>query len=114
MKKLLFLLSIFFISFNINAQLVLKLSSVTANKGDNISIELRTDNFTKIQSSQYSIAYDTMLMQYIDLSNFAPGYEDIAYTEQPGKKGKINTSWNNPNGESNSYPNNTLLFKINF
>lgn len=116
MKKILILL-ISCLSFTIlSAQVALKLSSVTGNKGDNISIELRTDKFTKIQSTQFAISYDTTLMDYISSTDFAPGYSNISILDPigGGKKGLIRTSWNNPDGENTTYPNNTVLFKINF
>lgn len=116
MKKILFLLAVLTIGIHGFGQVILKLGSVTANKGDNVAIELRTDNFIKIQSTAYAIKYDTTLLEYQSITDFAQGYADISISDpiSSGKKGLINTLWNNPNGETNTYPNNSVLFKMNF
>ena len=116
MKIYSLLLCALFFSAHAFSQIVLKLSSVTANKSDNVSVELRVDNFTKIQSTAYAIRYDTTLLEYQSITDFAQGYADISIVDpiSSGKKGLINTIWNNANGETNTYPNNSMLFKMNF
>ncbi len=71
MKKILFLLAVLTIGIHGFGQVILKLGSVTANKGDNVAIELRTDNFIKIQSTAYAIKYDTTLLEYQSITDFA-------------------------------------------
>ncbi|MEP7195032.1 MAG: gliding motility-associated C-terminal domain-containing protein [Saprospiraceae bacterium] len=117
MKKLIFLITIGLICFNSYSQVFLKLSSVTGNKGDNVAIELRVDNFTKLQSTQFSISYDSLLMEYINITDLPAAYANISLSEPnvpPGRKGIINTTWNDPNSETTTFPSNALLFKINF
>ncbi|NOT37574.1 MAG: T9SS type B sorting domain-containing protein [Saprospiraceae bacterium] len=116
MKKLILFLLACCSVISLSAQVAFKLSSFSGNNGDNFSIELRTDKFTKIQSTQFAISYDTTLMEYQTISDFAPGYSNISLLDPTngGKKGLIRTSWNNPDGENTTYPSNTVLFKMNF
>ncbi|MCC6816826.1 MAG: gliding motility-associated C-terminal domain-containing protein [Saprospiraceae bacterium] len=115
MKNLLILIVAALCLNTLNAQVVFKLSSVSGNKNDNVSIELRTDAFTKIASTEFTISYDSLLMEFNNISDLAPGYDiSIGDPKITGKKGVVTMSWNNQDGVGVSFPNNTLLLKLNY
>ncbi len=116
MKKLVLLLLLSICLQGLYAQVALKLASVSGNKNDNIAVEFRVDRFTKIQATQYAISYDSSIMEFISISDLAIGYQNISTLDPTngGKKGLIRTTWNNAEGETTTYPNSTLLMKLNF
>ncbi len=66
-------------------------SSVTANFGDTITLELRVQNFTNITSLQFPISFNNTLLDFINMtSTTLPGFTPANYNAQPGK---VTVSW---------------------
>ena len=64
MKNLVFLILIAF-SFVGNSQVKVNFGSINGNVGDTVSVTVNIDNFTKISSFQYSVTYDSLVLQYV-------------------------------------------------
>ncbi len=66
-------------------------SSVNANFGDTINLELKVLNFTNITSMQFPITYDNMVLEFISLTTTTlPGFNSSNFNSQPGK---VTVSW---------------------
>ncbi len=113
MKKVFLLLSFISLNLGIFAQIKLKLSTVSGDKGANVGVDFRVDNFTKIVSTNYTISYDTTKLQFLDIENFAPNY-DLSTLSYLHLKGIIRFNWSEPQANGLTFPANTKLFNLKF
>lgn len=66
-------------------------TTVNANFGDTITLELRVQNFTNITSLQFPITYNNTLLEFITMTTTTlPGFSSANFNPQPGK---VTVSW---------------------
>ena len=111
------LLGMLFCLNNIQAQVTVSISSALVDKDANANIDVTVKGFTNIAGMQYSINYDSTVVEFVSFTNVTTLLPDLesGLAGPIGttlKKGQIVVTWNNANG--NSLPDNTRLFTIVF
>lgn len=101
-----------------NAQLVIKIGSVNGDKDQNVDVPVRADGFTGLISTQYSIQYDSNVLEIVDIVNRRTDY-NVEYSDHrsPGTKtpkGQIGFLWFEQNTIPITIPANSKLFDIRF
>ena len=95
--SLLITFSIFF-SHELRAQdpvvMLMDPTSVTAASGESVSFTIRVENFTNIISMQFSVNFDTTVMQFVSVTGFTPNLPGFG----SGSVGTPTGSSNVPNG----------------
>ncbi|MCS6929401.1 MAG: cohesin domain-containing protein [Saprospiraceae bacterium] len=90
-------------------------SSLNANYGDTITLQLKVQNFTNIASLQFPITFNNTLLEFVSLTTTTlPGFTAANYNVQPGK---VTVSWfpdafQYPNGLT--LANNSTLLSLRF
>lgn len=110
-----------FLSLNyINAQLTASMSSSEVDPGANATVNVTVNGFTNILGAQFSINYDSLVLEYVDAINFngsLPGLSIAAVSGPNGvgvKKGQITFSWFDQQGTGKSLNNGSVLFSLVF
>ncbi|MBK9716874.1 MAG: gliding motility-associated C-terminal domain-containing protein [Saprospiraceae bacterium] len=101
------------------AQLVFKFANANANKGDIVTVNVSVDNFLKVSATEYSMSYDSAVLEFVDLVNRHIDYVDANFGDHKTgpfvfKNGQIGCSWNRSSGDSLNLPNGTVLFGLRF
>ena len=89
------------------------MDNLTTNCEDNTaSINIYADNFTELRSTQFSIQWDPILLEYVDTSNIVFNSGFTSFGTSNISNGELGFSW----GDFNplTLPNGTVLFTINF
>lgn len=103
-----------------NAQVTVTMSSVTVAQNGTAAVDISVSGFTNILSAQFSINYDSSVLQFQSFTNFStalPGLNSSAVSGPNGVgvlNGQATFSWFDPMGLPRSLPNNTRLFTMNF
>ena len=87
-------------------------TTVTANEGDNVCLDVTTSNFMDIASFMYDHTFNTSVIafdQIIDAGNLA----NLTFDTNNAANGTVGVSWNN-GGTGINLGNNTLLYQICF
>ncbi|MBK8734744.1 MAG: gliding motility-associated C-terminal domain-containing protein [Saprospiraceae bacterium] len=119
MKNLVFLILIAF-SFVGNSQVKVNFGSINGNVGDTVSVTVNIDNFTKISSFQYSVTYDSLVLQYVGWGDRHPTISNVSVQDFDMWRntrlinGQLAVSWNNDAGKSNTIPANESVFSLKF
>ncbi len=118
MKKLLFSFLLLSFAFSGQAQLVFKFGNISGDQGQTIDVPMRADGFTGIVSTQYSVHYDSAVLELVDVVNRVSGYDVEASDHRaPGTKtpkGQIGFLWFDPNTNPQTFAANTKMFDIRF
>jgi gliding motility-associated-like protein len=119
MKKLFFLFLLAF-SFVGNSQVKVNFGSINGNVGDTVSVTVNIDNFTKISSFQYSVTYDSLVLQYVGWGDRHSTISNVSVQDFDMWRntrlinGQLAVSWNNDAGKSNTIPANESVFSLKF
>lgn len=107
-------------TFQVNSQIVIKIANIeyTPSTGQ-ASVDVTADGFTNLVSAQFSINYDSLVLQYGSVSNLNTtlGLSQSMFSGPNGnvvKKGQMTFSWNDPGLQAKTLPNGARLFSINF
>lgn len=95
----------------------LNISSDTVQLGDNVCVQFTTRGFTDILGVQFSVSYDTSILQYESLGNFnLTGLSSSIGAPGQGNnpEGRLNVAWFDSNIEGVSLPDGTVLFEMCF
>lgn len=117
-KIFIILLSGIFLCLNsIDAQVTISMSSSTVDQGANATVDVSVSGFTNIAGTEYSINYDSTVLEFVSFTNVTPLLAGLAdgLSGPIGttlKKGQIVVSWFNASGTS--VPNDTRIFSIVF
>lgn len=118
MKKLILAFFLLLSIFTVNAQFLIKFSSPNGNQNDFVNVKVETDNFTKITATQYSITYDSAVLELVDVVNKKIDYNVNVGDHRGGaaniKNGQLTFTWNSETSDPVTFPNNTALFEIRF
>lgn len=125
LKKLLlsfgFLLLFFAMNFSSNAQITIpphfEGDSVNVPSGSSVIVPFRVFNFQDIIGMQGSIHFDTSLVRYQNLQDFAtlPGGFDLAkFGINRRHEGVLTYVWSDPTLNGGNLPDSTILFSISF
>jgi gliding motility-associated-like protein len=119
MRKIFFTLltGIFFCINFATAQLTITMSSSEVDQGQTATVDVTVSGFTNLASTEYSINYDSTVLEFLMFSNVNSQLDGLAngISGPIGsnlKKGQIVVSWFNSNGQT--LPNNTRIFSIVF
>ena len=101
------------------AQLVFKFSNASANKGDIVTVNVSVDNFLKVSATEYSMSYDSSVLEFVDIVNRHIDYVGADFGDHKTgpfvfKNGQIGCSWSRSRGDSLNLPNGTVLFGLRF
>ena len=99
--------------FSLSSQdLLLKIANPQVN-GNKVTYDLSADNFTDMIAAQFSIRYDTSLMEFDSIVNaILPGWDDLSYYES--EPGAIVIVWYELGVQGVTFPNGTVLFQMQF
>ncbi|MBC7885313.1 MAG: gliding motility-associated C-terminal domain-containing protein [Saprospiraceae bacterium] len=122
MRKILITLitGLFFFIGNINSQLTVNMSSVTVDQNEQASVDITVSGFTNLVGVQFSINFDSLVLQYVNATNFTPALPGLSAAAVSGpngvgvKNGQITFSWFDQAGTGKSLPNGTRLFTLVF
>lgn len=121
MRKIyILLLGIIFSYSVLQGQVTISMSSSTVNQGQQAMVDVTVDGFTNILVAQFSINYDSLVLQYgstINFSNTLLGLSSVNVSGPNGvgvQKGQMTFSWSDPDGTGKTLPNGTRLFTIVF
>ena len=97
-------------------EVVFNVSSAFADVGDQVCVDVSVDNFTDILATQFSINYDTNILEFESVGNFGlPSLnEDVMGLPGVIDPGNITVSWIDPTLNGVSIPDGTVLFEICF
>ncbi|MGB3547423.1 MAG: cohesin domain-containing protein, partial [Saprospiraceae bacterium] len=96
-----------------STNLTVTIADATGNVGDVVCVPVTVDNFTGINSLQFSINYDASRLQFQSFMNFAfgPVTTQNFNTSAPGQSRFI---WSDPNADGETLANGATLFEICF
>lgn len=102
-----------------NAQLTVSMSSSQVNMGTQATVDVTVNGFTNILGVQFSINYDSLVLSYANVANFAvlPGLSSGTVSGPNGvgvKNGQITFSWFDNDGTGKTLPAGSRLFSIVF
>ncbi len=95
------------------AQLInITASNVTANIGDNISVDIVVQNMSQITALSFTLDWNSSALQYQSISSYGlPGMNTSTFNTTLIQYGQLGFNWN---GTSTSYPPSVVIFKLNF
>ncbi len=106
-------------AFNAKSQLIVEFTGGSVDPGSTISVDVTVSDFNQLFGVQYSINWDSTVLQYSSITNVTaalPGFDVGAIGVPPGSTnidpGEITVSWFQSNPQS--LPNDTRLFTIVF
>ncbi len=115
------ILGIFFFPLFLSAQPIFNISNETGDNGTTVEVDFTVDNFEKIISMQFSINWDSDVLQYQEITNVStdiPGFSPSAIFSTPPIQdpGVATLSWFEPNAGSSpvTLPDQSLIFTIVF
>lgn len=119
MKKL-FLLLLIGCVIQAQAQIKVNFGTASGNVGDIIDIPVTMDNFKKLESFQFSVLYDSLVLNYEGFNNrnpkiSAPTIQDFdMWRNTRIKNGQLGISWNIDQGSGVTIPSNEAIFNLRF
>ena len=115
------LTSIFIFLNNADAQLTISMSNIEVDPNAQASVDVTVNGFTNLDGIQFSINYDSLILSFVNATNFSgalPGLSAAGISGPNGvgvKKGQITFNWfNQTEIKGKSLPNGTRLFTLNF
>jgi len=121
MRKIYILLVGIIFSYNfLVGQVTISMSSVTVNSGQQAMVDITVNGWTNILVAQFSINYDSLVLQYGNSTNFSNSLPGLSAANVSGpnnvavKNGQMTFSWSDPDGTGKTLPNGTRLFTIVF
>ncbi len=122
MHKLIYSLLLLLFALGLHAQPTFSFlpASVSADVGEEFSIDVTVDDFQNIVSMQYAINWNSNVAEFVQITNVnggaLPGFGLGSSFGFPGNgnvpPGKITVSWSEPNFNPVDVPDGTLLFTI--
>ncbi len=106
------LFGVLFCASHINAQFTVSMSSALVDRDANANVDVTIAGFNNLRGIQFSINYDSTVLEFVSFSNITNLLTDIDVTGTNFKKGEIVCIWTDAEGKS--LPDGTRLFTINF
>ncbi len=91
----------------------LNIESLTAAQGQQVCLDVATQNFTNILGMQFSINYNSSVLQFVNVSNLNLNGLSAASFGTPSP-GVITMTWNDPDVMGITRPDGTVLFELCF
>lgn len=90
-------------------------SDITASKDSLVCIEVKTSDFNKILSMQYSMNWDPIMLKFREMRAFGlPGMSKNNFGTHSTKKGILTFSWYDPNLRGMTKSGETKLYEVCF
>lgn len=114
-KQLCCLFILLLSGFTSNAQVKLLFDNAVYD-GDTVRVDLvAVDNFTNVTSFQYTIAFESDLLEFVGTSNYnLDGLNESSFGLSNTSNGALSVSWIDPTLEGITVPNGTALYSISF
>lgn len=102
---------------NMQAQVTISVSSALVDRNANATVDVTVNGFTNIAGMQFSLNYDTTVLEFVSFNNVTSLLPDLAsglvsHKGTSFKNGNLVAQWNDANGVT--LPANTRLFSIVF
>ncbi|MBK9270855.1 MAG: gliding motility-associated C-terminal domain-containing protein [Saprospiraceae bacterium] len=117
MKKLIFAILLLITGLNTDAQVIFKFGNVSGDSSTTVDVPVLVDGFTNVLSTQYSVIYDSLVLEIVDVVNRHPQYNVNFTDHRTGvrpKNGQLAFQWDEPNLTAITLPANSKLFDIRF
>jgi gliding motility-associated-like protein len=91
--------------------------TITANAGDNITVDIVVDGFTNILSFQYSMNWNASVLDYVSVTNITTqlgGFTAANFGISNTGLGQLAVSWFDPDVSGVSLPAGTVLYSLTF
>jgi len=82
------------LAFQLNAQVTLRIPSLTVQPGETINLDIQVDTFQEIVGMQFTVKWDSTVLQFLEVNNFfLPflGLEDFGTQNTSG--GQLTFAW---------------------
>ena len=93
-------------------------ATITANPGDNITVNIQATNFTNIISFQYSMNWPASVLKFVspvgNISSQLPGFSAANFGTTGANNGQLSVSWFDPNVQGVTLPSGTALYSLTF
>lgn len=115
-KRILFsLIGLISLACTAMAQPTFRVEDTMANKGDSIEIDVTADDYIDIVGGQFSMNYDSLVLQYRRVKNANPVMQPPFVVGPPDiRKGHLRFSWFDQGNVPQSLPNGTRLYTLVF
>ncbi len=94
------------------AALTFSASQAIVAPGDPVNVAISVQGFNGVLAMQGSIAWDTSLLTYVSVDNFASGLSGLNETSFGFRDDHLTYSWNDSEDMGVSIPDETVLFTI--
>ncbi|MEN9609728.1 MAG: hypothetical protein RLZZ628_542 [Bacteroidota bacterium] len=85
----------------------------TVNVGDTLNLDVVVNRFDSVVSFQYTMEWDSTLLQYASITNVAvPDANNFSTNLNPGKPSQLLVAWFTGNGTFQSAPNGTAIYRL--
>lgn len=114
--RLLFLLvGIIFTNACSEERLTFAVEETSAATGEQTCLEVTVEDFENILTMQYSIAWDSEVLRFVEVKDFGlPGLSSQNFGRPASHPDRLTLSWFEPNLSSVTVPDNTTIFSICF
>jgi len=92
----------------------LTVSTAQGNKGTNICLDVRVENFTNIRNMQYSMTWDPNVLRYTSTGMYDLKALDASDFQQPMPQPVLNLTWNTGDNSVVSLPNGHKIYQVCF
>ncbi|NJK83102.1 MAG: hypothetical protein HC912_04065 [Saprospiraceae bacterium] len=93
----------------------LQISNATVSPGESFCVDVLVDNFTEIVSLDYSMGWETTLIEFESITNFGlPGLEISDFDLTRANQGTLNLNWASETFRGETLPNGTVLYSVCF
>jgi trimeric autotransporter adhesin len=115
-KRILFsLIGLISLACTAMAQPTFRVEDTMANKGDSVEIDITADDYIDIVGGQFSMNYDSLVLQYRRLKNLNPVLSPPFVAGPPDiRKGYLRFTWNDPGTQGSTLPDGTRLYTLVF
>ncbi len=89
--------------------------TITANAGDDITVDIVVDGFTNILSFQYSMNWDPTVLDYVSVTNITTlldGFSMANFGTSNTGSGQLAVSWFDPGVSGVTLPSGTVLYSL--
>jgi gliding motility-associated-like protein len=98
-----------------NTDLVLRVSEEIAAPGSNACVEVSVENFENIESAQFSMAWNTAVLNYTNVQGFnLPGLDANAFNAANASMGSLIFFWSEPDGNMVTRNDGDVIFEVCF
>ena len=113
LKTLFVPLILIFSIIDLQGQAIFTLENTTANMGETLCVDVTAENLVQVQSMQFSINYDPLVLDFVSINNLATPFATANITPN-SSLGQVGFSWFAGASAGATLPANDVLFEICF